>query len=315
MAAWTEHLRDLQAAAEVVSTSTLGEGRSAADLVVLMAAGAEVGLAPIEAVAKLAIRGGRIETTAEVLRALARKAGAAVDVAVTGSGTDLEAEVTVHRSDGTGGSARWTMADAARAELTWQRCWRAHPRAMLVARASAEAVRRYTPEVLGALGYTHEEGDEIAQRCVTTAPERPEPADEAAPAQADEESARAPVQGDEVVPAGWSCLQDALAAHRALLGDAEALTENTVLVKRLAEIRRSGELLDRDRFATARRMVDAALVHQASAREALSVIAARSPEIPHDDEASVDPPAPSVATLASRAARLARRMDRGRRCA
>lgn len=140
--------------------------------------GDEVGLGPMQALAKIAVIEGRPYMAAEAQRALVFAAGhdlwldelTATRATWCGrrAGTDKVTRVT------------WTMDDARRAKIDGKDNWRKYPRAMLSARASADLVRAMFADVVGGLGALEELGDEAEELGVagadrgadTTAPKR-----------------------------------------------------------------------------------------------------------------------------------------------
>ena len=135
--------------------------------------GDEVGMTPMQSLAKIDVIDGRPALAAEAQRALIQAAGHEIwfeDMTIT--------RVTVagrrHGSDQVG-RVTWTMDDAKRAGLNGKRNWRTYPRAMLIARASAELARTLFADAIGGLAATEEldDGDTTEPEL---APETPEPA-------------------------------------------------------------------------------------------------------------------------------------------
>ena len=118
--------------------------------------GAEIGIGPMQSLAKVDIVKGRPAPRAELARALALAAGhevrveestnTKVTVAGRRSGSDFWQRVT------------WTMDDVKKAGIVNQ-AYSKYPRQMLLARASAELVRAMCPDVLGGIGQFAEEID------------------------------------------------------------------------------------------------------------------------------------------------------------
>jgi hypothetical protein len=116
--------------------------------------GDEVGLGPMVSLAKIAVVDGRPSLAAEAQRALILGAGHRIwplELTVTRAtwagqrhGDDVVTQVT------------WSMDDARRAGLTGKPNWRAYPRQMLSARASAELARAVFADVIGGLAATEE---------------------------------------------------------------------------------------------------------------------------------------------------------------
>lgn len=96
---------------------------------------------------------GRVGMSAELMRALAMRAGHRIDLeladdAATAAGTRGDSGATC--------TVTWTLADAKRAGLR-HGVWDKYPRAMLAARATSELCRMLFPDVLRGVSYTAEE--------------------------------------------------------------------------------------------------------------------------------------------------------------
>lgn len=130
--------------------------------------GDELGLGPMQSLAKIDVIDGRAAPKAELARAL-----------VLGAGHDLWIEestsqrcTVVGRRRGSANEQRvtWTMDDAKRAGLDGKPNWRKWPRAMLVARASAELCRNSFSDCLGGITMFAEEVDDETAPDQTPAP-------------------------------------------------------------------------------------------------------------------------------------------------
>jgi hypothetical protein len=118
-------------------------------VVATILAGAEIGLAPMQSLRFIHNIEGTPTLKPEAMRALILAAGhefwleehttTAVTVAGRRAGSDQVTRVT------------WTLDDAKRAGLAQKPSWQAHPRAMLLARATAELARAVFPDVIGGL--------------------------------------------------------------------------------------------------------------------------------------------------------------------
>jgi hypothetical protein len=116
--------------------------------------GHELGIGPMQSLQKIHVIDGRPALASELMRALVLQAGhdiwveesSSTKVTVAGQrkGSDHVTRVT------------WTLDDAKRANLTGKQNWRNYPRAMLLARATAELCRMVFPDVIGGL-YAKEE--------------------------------------------------------------------------------------------------------------------------------------------------------------
>jgi hypothetical protein len=139
--------------------------------------GRELGMGPMQAARSLHYVEGRVVMDASAQLALAIGAGVEVQWHTV---TAEEASCTLSRR-GWSSSYRstWTIAMAQRAGLAGRGTWRAHPEAMLRARAITAGIRAYCPDVLGAGVYSADEADDIratARAAEPTPPARePEP--------------------------------------------------------------------------------------------------------------------------------------------
>lgn len=144
---------------EMVPTAL--RGRPEAVLAVMLA-GHEAGVAPMQSLQKIHIIEGRPAMAAELMRALVMQHGhelvydETTTTSVTASGRRRGAERWT--------KVMWTMDDAKRGGLDGKPNWRKWPRAMLIARATAELCRMIFPDVLAGISYTVEElsdGDQL----------------------------------------------------------------------------------------------------------------------------------------------------------
>jgi hypothetical protein len=111
--------------------------------------GAELGLGPMQSLAKVDVVKGRPAPRAELGRALALAAGHEIWVEET---TNTRVVMKGHRR----GSSHvftvaWTMDDARKAGIAGNPAYAKYPRQMLLARASAELVRQMCPDVTGGI--------------------------------------------------------------------------------------------------------------------------------------------------------------------
>lgn len=88
---------------------------------------------------------GRPTVDATMQRALAQRAGYSVKPTDIG---DKSATVQVRKGDEVVGEATYTLKDAELAKLLTKDNWEQNPKAMLVARATTQAIRWYAPEVM-----------------------------------------------------------------------------------------------------------------------------------------------------------------------
>lgn len=129
-------------------------GRPEAVLAAILT-GHEVGIGPMQALAKIHVIEGRPSMAAELMRALVMREGHEFWIEES-SGT--RCTVGAKRSNGTRETrVSWTMDDAKKAGLDGRQNWRKYPRAMLLARATAELCRAVFPDLLAGISYTSEE--------------------------------------------------------------------------------------------------------------------------------------------------------------
>ena len=118
-----------------------------ADLAVIMITGYELGLSPMQALRGLHVVEGRPILSADLIVGLVKKHPACKYFRLIES-TDERATYETHR-EGEPEPTRitWTIQQAAKAGLTGRQNWKAHPAAMLRARASAALARAVYPDV------------------------------------------------------------------------------------------------------------------------------------------------------------------------
>jgi hypothetical protein len=139
--------------------------------------GMEVGLAPMQALASIAVINGRATIWGDALGALVQRAGHHVDVDYEGSGDNLTAVATLTRGD-TGKQIvrRFGLADAKRAGLLGkQGPWQQYPQRMIMHRARSWAVRDGAADALMGLQVAEEVSDygpETARDVTPQAPRR-----------------------------------------------------------------------------------------------------------------------------------------------
>lgn len=166
--AWT--LAQRIAATDFVPTAFRGKPEA---VLAAMLTGHELGISPLQSLAKINVIEGKPSIAAELMRALVLRAGHDLWVEES-SGTKC---TVVGRRKGSDHQSRvtWTLDDAKRAGLEGRQNWRKYPRAMLLARASSELVRQAFPEYLAGVSYSVEEltdGDMVNQEDLE-APELP----------------------------------------------------------------------------------------------------------------------------------------------
>lgn len=123
--------------------------------------GMEIGLAPMQALANIAVINGRASLWGDAIPALVQRAGHHIDVEYEGSGDNLTAVATLTRGD-TGKQVvrRFSIADAKRAGLLGkQGPWQQYPQRMIMHRARSWAVRDGAADALMGLQVAEETSD------------------------------------------------------------------------------------------------------------------------------------------------------------
>jgi hypothetical protein len=116
--------------------------------------GDEIGIGPMQSLARISVINGRPTLAAEMQRALILAAGH--DLWVEES-TPNRCTICGRRKNSEATSRiTWTLDDAKRAGLAGKPPWRLYPRQMLLARASAELARAVFPDAIGGLASTEE---------------------------------------------------------------------------------------------------------------------------------------------------------------
>jgi hypothetical protein len=140
--------------------------------------GAELGIGPMVALAKIAVVKGRPAPSAELGRALALAAGH--DLWIEDATNTRVVMCGKRRASTHTFKVSWSLDDAKRAGIAGNPAYAKYPRQMLVARASAELVRQMCPDVLGGITVFAEEAadldtDTAPSPAGTDATRRPEP--------------------------------------------------------------------------------------------------------------------------------------------
>lgn len=122
--------------------------------------GANVGLAPMQALQYIAVINGRPSVWGDALPAMVMAAGHFVDVEMEGDGKTRAAIATLTRKDGKKIVRRFSMSDADQAGLLQKPGpWKQYPERMLQMRARAFAIRDGAPDALLGLSIADEVQD------------------------------------------------------------------------------------------------------------------------------------------------------------
>ena len=108
-----------------------------------MLRGAEIGLAPMQALSNIAVINGRASVWGDALPALMQRAGHTIDMELSGQGDNMKATATLTRGDNGQVVVReFSVKDAKTAQLwTKKGPWQQYPNRMLSNRARALAIR------------------------------------------------------------------------------------------------------------------------------------------------------------------------------
>ena len=119
--------------------------------------GAELGLGPMKSLASIDVVEGNPTLSAELMRGLVLAAGHRLRlVELTTTRCVLSGQ---RAGDDEPTTVSWTMDDAKRAGLAGRKNWQAHPREMLLARATTMLCRTMFADVIGGLRSVEEVGD------------------------------------------------------------------------------------------------------------------------------------------------------------
>jgi hypothetical protein len=118
--------------------------------------GRSLGLDPMTALRQIYIVDGKASLSAELMVALARRAGHSI----TGESSSQKATVIGKRGDNDDTlTVTYTLEDAKRAGIAGKQNWQKHPADMCWARAVSQLCRRLFPDVLAGVSYTPDEAE------------------------------------------------------------------------------------------------------------------------------------------------------------
>jgi hypothetical protein len=130
--------------------------RDAAQALVKVLYGQEIGIPPVTAMMGIHIIEGKPAPSANLLASIVKRSPA-YDYRVRVH-TEVECAIEFFERSESLGISRWTIADAKRAKLSEKNIWVSYPRQMLFNRALSEGVRTFCPDLFGgAPVYTPEE--------------------------------------------------------------------------------------------------------------------------------------------------------------
>lgn len=129
--------------------------RDAAQAIVKVLAGQELGFGPIASMTGVYIVKGKVSLSANLMGAAVKRSGR-YNYRVLEL-TDEAAEIEFYEDGQAIGRSRFTLDDAKKAALNSSDNWRKYPRNMLFARALSNGVKWYCPDVTGGPAYTPDE--------------------------------------------------------------------------------------------------------------------------------------------------------------
>ena len=178
----TRTLDDTMTLGKVLAQSGyFADSREAAQAVVKVLAGAELGFGPIASMTGVNIIKGKVSLSANLIAAAIKRSGRYNYRVVTL--TDEACRVDFYEAGERIGTSEFSMADAKAAGLSSNDNWRKFPRNMLFARAISNGAKWYCPDLSGGPLYTPDElgatidgetGDIVDVPVITT-PTQPEP--------------------------------------------------------------------------------------------------------------------------------------------
>lgn len=136
------------------------DARDAAQAVVKVLAGQELGFGPVASMTGINIIKGKVSLSANLMAAAIKRSGRYTFRLAKGHPTDAECTIEFFERSGDKweslGSSTFTAEDAKRAGLGGDN-WRKYPRNMLYARAMSNGVKWYCPDISGSPLYTPDE--------------------------------------------------------------------------------------------------------------------------------------------------------------
>lgn len=142
-----------------VKSGFFSDAKDAAQAIVKILAGKELGFGPMASMTGVYIVKGKVTLSANLMAAALKRTGHYNYRVRTMTDEVCEVEFFEH-SNGSWesvGKSRFSMDDAKRANLINSSAWRAYPRNMLFARALSNGVKWYCPDIFGGPIYTPDE--------------------------------------------------------------------------------------------------------------------------------------------------------------
>jgi hypothetical protein len=143
--------------------------KNEAQAYVLILAGEEMGVGPMEAVTGITLIQGKPTMSANLLAALVKR-HPRYDYRVADH-SDTTCRIEFIQDGEVSGVSEFTLDDAKKAGLGGNQTWKKYPSALLFARALTQGVRWYAPDVTSSAAYTPEElGSDVEPEVVETRP-------------------------------------------------------------------------------------------------------------------------------------------------
>ena len=164
VAEWVNRIRPAAELAELVAGTEFVPGAMRGNVPAVAACimyGDEIGVGPMTALSGIHVIDGRPFPSAELMRALVLSAGHLITVSES-SGVRCRVVGRRLMPNGTYGEAvpvEWTIEMARAAGLAGRGAWNRYPRALLLARASADLCRMAFPDVVKGLGHVPDAPD------------------------------------------------------------------------------------------------------------------------------------------------------------
>ena len=134
------------------------------DALVVLMAGRELGLAPMQSLRMLTVIKGKVTLSADATVALVRRSGECVEWRLVESSATRATYTTRRKGDTEPTALTWTMDQAQRAGLTGGQQWRTYPEAMLRARCAAALARIVYPDIVAGIYDPDELADPLPQQ-------------------------------------------------------------------------------------------------------------------------------------------------------
>jgi hypothetical protein len=129
------------------------------DALIVLMAGRELGLAPMQSMRMLSVIKGKVTLAADATVALVRRSGECIEWRLVESTAQRATYTTRRKGDTEPTVLTWTIEQAQRAGLTGGQGWRSYPEAMLRARCAAALARIVYPDLVAGIY----DPDELAQ--------------------------------------------------------------------------------------------------------------------------------------------------------